>query len=187
MAENAPGRRYRLGMSIVEAIEMFADPIRAEQWFVKQRWPDGVECPKCQSKNIQERASRKPQPFRCRTCRYNFSVKSDTIMHGSNLPVKAWGLALHIGIASLKGPSSMRLYRDLKVTQKTAWYLGHRIRTAWEYDKDLFANPAEVDETYIGGKEKNKHNARSLDTEDQMAKVAANLASKRLHYKELIV
>ena len=82
MAQRAPGKHFREGMSIVQLVRMFPDEAAAEQWFVDERWPDGVHCPACGSLNVQERRTRKPQPYRCRDCRKDFSVKTGTLMQG---------------------------------------------------------------------------------------------------------
>ena len=127
-----------------------------------QRWPNGVTCPFCQSKNIQERPTRKPQPFRCRDCRKDFSVKTGTVLHSSKIPLTKWAIGFYLYMTNLKGVSSMKLHRDLGLTQSCAWHMGHRIRETLSVHNGRFAGPVEADETYIGGLEKNKYADKKL-------------------------
>ena len=92
----------------------------------------------------------------------DFSVKTYSLMHNSPLPLKAWGVALYLLTTNLKGVSSMKLHRDLGVTQKTAWHLAHRIRKAWLAEEAKFSGAVEADETYMGGLEKNNHAIKKL-------------------------
>lgn len=155
MAQRAPGKAYRKGVSLVELTRMFPDDEAAERWFIKTRWPGGVCCPKCDSLNVQVRKTRKPQPFRCRACRKDFSVKTGTLMQGSNIGLQKWAIAFYLSATNLKGVSSMKLHRDLGITQKSAWHMMHRIRETWRDNGGHFTGPVEADESYFGGKRKN--------------------------------
>lgn len=161
--QSGPGKAYRKGISLIEAVQMFDTEEKAESWFIEQRWPDGPVCPHCDSTNIAAIANRKPQPYRCRDCRKHFSVKTGTLLHSSNIPLSKWAIAFYLFTTSLKGVSSMKLHRDLGIGQKAAWYMGHRIRRMWNGEADKFAGTVEVDETYIGGKESNKHADKKLN------------------------
>ena len=102
---------------------------------------------------------------RCRTgardCRSYFSVRTGTAIARSNVPLRKWALAIYLCLTSLKSVSSMKLHRDIGVSQKTAWFMLHRIREAWQVETGgVFAGPVEVDETFIGGKAHNMHASR---------------------------
>ena len=109
----------RNSISLVEAVNRFSDEEATEHMFIEARWPDGIHCPFCDSENITPRPSRKPAPFRCNSCRKDFSVKTNTVMHGSNLSLDQWALAAYLLTTNPKGISSLRLAEYLGVTQKT--------------------------------------------------------------------
>lgn len=166
MTQQAPGKAYREGITLPELFGMFPDDATAERWFAEQRWDDEPACPYCGSLNVQSGAKHKTMPYRCREkeCAKRFSVKTGTVMQSSNLGYQTWAIAIYLVTTSLKGVSSMKLHRDLGITQKAAWHLSHRIRATFALpdDAEPMGGPIEVDESFFGGKEGNKHEHRKL-------------------------
>ena len=158
MTNKAPGKAHRKGISLIEITAMFPIDEAAEKWIEAQRWPDGPVCPHCGSLNVQADIKHRSMTHRCRDCptRPMFSLKTGTVMHRTQLGYREWAIAIYLLATNLKGVSSMKLHRDLNITQKSAWYLAHRLREGWKAGNGcMFTGPVEVDETYIGGKRKN--------------------------------
>ena len=181
------GKSFRKGMSLVGLFKMFPTDAAAEAWFAAQRWPDGPTCPACGHEDVQTGCAHKTMPYRCRhrDCRKRFSVKTGTAMQSSKLGCQTWAIAIYLVVTSLKGVSSMRLHRELSITQKSAWHLAHRIHQAWGDDMtQIFNGPAEVDESYFGGKERNKHADKKLRSgRGTVGKVAVAGVKDRETYK----
>ena len=161
MAEGS-GKHYRAGITLVGFIRMFPDDAKAEAWFIEKRWPTGVCCPKCGWLSVQPGCKHRTLRFRCREklCVKKFSVKTGTVMEGSKLGCQTWAIGMFLVSTNLKGVASMKLHRYLGITQKSAWFLAHRIRTAHSEDGSLFGGPVEVGEPYVGGKRKKRPKAK---------------------------
>ena len=157
MAKSAPGKAHRQGISVKKLMGMFPNDDAAREWIEAQIWPDGPYCPHCGSTNVQHPIKHGTMTHRCRDCpnRPQFSLKTGTVMQGTKLGYRDWAIAIYLLATNLKGVSSMKLHRDLEITQKSAWHLAHRLRKAFDNGNLVFAGPVEVDETYIGGKRKN--------------------------------
>ena len=162
MAHSAPGKSDRKGVTVVQMADMFPTDESAREWFEAKIWSKGRHCPRCGSVDTVECAGSPPMPYWCPSCKRHFSVRVGTVMERSPLPFRKWVYAIYLHLTSLKGVSSMKLHRDIGVTQKTAWFMLQRIREAWKSNELPFAGPVEIDETYVGGREKNKHSKKKL-------------------------
>ena len=162
MAHKAPGRSDCEGITLLQLTDMFPTEDAAREWFEVRIWPEGRHCPHCGSTRTHQGDGGNGMPYRCSDCREYFSVKIGTLMHNSRLPLRKWAFAIYLHLTSLKGVSSMKLHRDIGVSQKSAWFMLQRIREAWANDSLRgFVGPAEVDGTYIGGREKTSTATRS--------------------------
>lgn len=153
--------KTRMPDTLLEAVRFFADEDVALQFTADLRWPDGQQvCPKCGSV-AKHYFLANQRRWKCRDCRKQFSIKVGTIFEDSPLPLSKWMPAIWMLVNCKNGISSYELARALGVTQKTAWFMLHRIREAMQ-DGDLgpFDGEVEADETYVGGLAKNMHKAK---------------------------
>ena len=144
--------------TLLQAVTFFADNDAAIQYVADMRWANGEQyCPKCGSV-AKHYFMKTRKRWKCRDCRHQFSVKVGTIFEGSPIKLSKWMPAVWMLANSKNGISSYELARALGVTQKTAWFMLHRIREAMKgEDFRMFDGEVEADETYIGGKAKNMH------------------------------
>lgn len=149
-------------INLVNLIQKFNCDGKCRTYLEALRWPDGVECPRCQCQTVSRIEDR--DQFDCNACRYQFSVTSGTIMHDTKLPLWKWFLAVYLMVESKKGISANQLKRTLDVSYRTAWYLCHRIRKALETPEGFLRGVIEVDETFIGGYKKGTRGDRSNKT-----------------------
>ena len=167
---SGPGKSHREGLSLVQLMDLFPDEAAARKWFEMARWGDQRVCPYCGSTKTEPVPRGNPMPYHCGGCRKYFSVKTGTVMQSSKLPLRKWVLGIYLMSTSLKGVSSMKLHRDLGVTQKTAWMMAQKIRAGWiKGSSDPMGGTVEVDETYIGGERKNMPLAKRAKLEGRGA------------------
>ena len=144
--------------TLQEAIQFYADRDRCEQALAEARWPDGVRCPHCGTDQVTYLANQRRWKCRERHPRRQFSVKIGTIFEDSPVGLDKWFTAIWLIAGAKNGISSYELHRSIGVTQKTAWFMLHRVRLAMQAKSfDTLGGEVEVDETYIGGKARNMH------------------------------
>jgi transposase-like protein len=142
--------------TLQEAIKYFADPDTCVTFMAMLRWPDGVTCPICEGTAVSYLSTRRL--WKCKACKKQFSVKVGTVMEDSPIGLDKWLCAIWLIANAKNGISSCEIHRALGVTQKSAWFLLHRIRLAMQNGTfEKFTGQVEVDETYIGGLARNMH------------------------------
>ena len=151
--------------SLLQATRYFADPDVCIDFVASMRWPDGIKCPHCSCKNVSYLSSRRIWKCMAKACHKQFSVKTQSVFEDSPIPLDKWLTAVWMVVNCKNGVSSWEIHRALEITQKTAWFMLHRIRLAlrdcnWSKMGGQDGGPVEVDETYIAPDTRKMHATR---------------------------
>ncbi|MGE0371122.1 MAG: IS1595 family transposase [Gammaproteobacteria bacterium] len=147
-------------ISTFQLFKLFPDQETARKYLESRLWPEGVRCPHCGGS--ERITARKGGYYRCNPCKEDFTVRTGTIFERSHVPLHKWIYAMYLLVTSRKGISSMQLSKEIGITQKSAWFVLQRLREACGKDFGKLSGIIEVDEMYVGGKDKNRHAGKKL-------------------------
>ncbi len=145
-------------ISTFKLFEIFPDEATARTYLEGRLWSKGVKCPSC--KAGERITTRKGGFYRCNACKLDFTVRTGTIFERSHVPLHKWLYAMYLLVTARKGISSMQMAKEIGITQKSAWFVLHRLREACNDDTSKLSGLVEIDETFIGGLSKNMHKSK---------------------------